>query len=74
MWVGDYEWIINYDWPHLYPTRFSDNNFKTYDFNLKLTRFAIGLEVQQYGINFLRKVKSVILALMNLKTRSKEKL
>ena len=27
---------------HLYPTRFSDNSFKIYDFNLKLTRFAIG--------------------------------
>ena len=27
---------------HLYPTRFSDNSFKICDFNLKLTRFAIG--------------------------------
>ena len=27
---------------HLYPTRFSDNSFKTCHFNLKLTRFAIG--------------------------------
>ena len=27
---------------HLYPTRFSDSSFKICDFNLKLTRFAIG--------------------------------
>ena len=27
---------------HLYPTRFSDNSLKIRDFNLKLTRFAIG--------------------------------
>ena len=27
---------------HLYPTRIYDNSFKTYDFNLKLTRIAIG--------------------------------
>ena len=27
---------------HLYPTRFSDSSFKIRDFNLKLTRFAIG--------------------------------
>ena len=26
---------------HLYPTRFSNNSFKTRDFNLKLTRFEI---------------------------------
>ena len=58
---------------HLYPTRFSDNSFKICDFNLKLIRFQLVLEVQQCGINFLHKVKSVILALTNLKTRSKEK-
>ena len=28
---------------HLYPTRFSDNSFKICDFNLKLTRCAIGV-------------------------------
>ena len=33
----------------------------------------LGLEVQQYGINSLRKVKSVILALTYLKIRSKKK-
>ena len=58
---------------HLYPTRFSDNSFKICDFNLKLIRFQLVLDVQQYGINFLHKVKSVILGLTNLKTRSKEK-
>ena len=57
----------------LYPTRFSDNSFKICDFNLKLARFAMLLVVQQYGINFLRNVKSLILALMYLKTRSKKK-
>ena len=58
---------------HLYPTRFSDNSFKICDFNLKLIRFQLVLEVQQYGINFLHKVESIILALTNLKARSKEK-
>ena len=58
---------------HLYPTRFSENSFKICDFNLTLTLFATGLEVQQYGINSLRKIKSLILALMYLKTRSKKK-
>ena len=56
---------------HLYPTRFSDNSFKICDFNLRLTRFAIGF--RSPTINLLHKVKSVILALTNLTTRSKEK-
>ena len=56
---------------HLYPTRFSDNSFKICDFSLRLTRFAIGF--RSSAINLLHKVKSVILALTNLTTRSKEK-
>ena len=57
---------------HLYPTRFSDNSFKICDFNLRLTRFAIGF--RSPTISLLHKVmKSVILALTNLTTRSKEK-
>ena len=36
---------------HLYPTRFSDKSFKTYDFNLKLTRFAISFMGPTIGIN-----------------------
>ena len=31
---------------HIYLTRFSDNNFKICDFNLKMTRFAIGFKGQ----------------------------
>ena len=58
--------VFNYSLiDHLYPTRFPDKSFKTYDFNLKLTRFAIsfmGPRIwNKYGIN-------VILALMYLKT------
>ena len=52
---------------HLYPTRFSDNSFEICDFKLKLHVLQMRLEVQQYGINFLQKVKSVILALLYLK-------
>ena len=52
----------------LYPAKFSDNIFKISDFNLKLTRVAIGFRGPAIW-NFLRKVKSVILASTNLKTR-----
>ena len=52
----------------LYPAKFSDNIFKISDFNLKLTLVAIGFRGPAIW-NFLRKVKSVILASTNLKTR-----
>ena len=38
---------------HLYPTGFSDNSFKTCDFNLKLTRFAIGFRGPTIWSEFL---------------------
>ena len=56
---------------HIYPTRFSDNSFKTCNFNLNLTQLV--LEVQQYGINFLQKMKSLVLVLLYLKPKLKKK-
>ena len=40
---------------HLYPTRFSDNSFKICDFDLKLTRFAIGFRGPTIWNKFLTK-------------------
>ena len=37
----------------LYPTRFSNNNFKICDFNLKLTRLAIGFRGPTISNKFL---------------------
>ena len=44
-----------------------------YQFKIDTFCNVLVLEVQQYGMNFLLKVKSVILALAYLKTRSMEK-
>ena len=53
---------------HLYPTRFFDNSFKIYDFNLKLTRFAIAYRGPTIWNKFLTESEKCDLALMYLKT------
>ena len=58
---------------HIYPTRFSDNSFKICDFNSKITLFAFGFRGPTIWNQFLRKVKSLILVLLYLKTTLKKK-
>ena len=56
-----------------YPTRFFDNSFKICDFNLKLTRFAIGFRGPTIWNKLLTESEKSLLALLFLKTRSKKK-
>ena len=57
----------------LYPTRFSDNIFKTCDFNLKLTGFAIGFRGPTIWSNSLTESGKCSTGIGVFKTNMKEK-
>ena len=59
---------------HLYPTRFSDNSFKTYDFNLKLTRFTIGFRGPTIWNKFFMKSEKCYTGIDVFKNKTKEKI
>ena len=58
---------------HLYPIRFSDNSFKICDFDLKLTRFAIGFRGPTIWNKFLTKSERSYTSIAVFKIRSKKK-
>ena len=58
---------------HIYPTRFSDNSFKTCNFNLNLTRNAIGFRGPTIRNKFLTENESLVLVLLYLKPKLKKK-
>ena len=59
---------------HLYPKRFSDNSFKICDFNLKLTRFAIGFRGPTTWNKFLTESEKCYTSIDVLKNKIKEKI
>ena len=56
---------------HLYQTRFSDNDFKICDFNLKLTRFAIGFRGPTIWNKFLTQSKKCHTSIDEFKNKIK---
>ena len=58
---------------HNYPTRFSDNSFKIFDFSLKLTRFAIGFRGPTICNNFHTESEKFYTGIAVFKNKSKEK-
>ena len=59
---------------HLYPTKFSDKSFKACDFNLKLTRFAIGFRGPTIWNKFLKKSEKCYTSINVFKNKMKEKI
>ena len=59
---------------HLYPTRFFDNSFKICDFNLKLTRFAIGFRGPTIWNKFLTESEKYYTSIDIFKNKIKEKI
>ena len=59
---------------HLYPTRFSDNSFKICDFNLKLTRFAIGFRGPTTWNKFLTQSEKRYTSIDEFKNKMKRKI
>ena len=59
---------------HLYPTRFSDSNFKIRDFNLKLTRFAIAFRGATIWNKFLMESEKCYTSIDVFKNMTKEKI
>ena len=55
----------------IYPTKFSDNSFKMYDFNLKLTRFAICSRGPTMWNNFLTENEKSYIAVSKNKFKEK---
>ena len=58
---------------HIYPTRFSDNSFKTCNFNLNLTRNAIGFRGPTIWNKFLTENERSCTSIAVFKTKIKEK-
>ena len=58
---------------HIYPTRFSDNSFKTCNFNLNLTRNAIGFRGPTIWNKFLTENEKSCTSIAVFKTKIKEK-
>ena len=59
---------------HLYPTRFSDKSFKTCDFHLKLTRFAIGFRGPTIWNKFLTQGEKCYTSIDEFKKKIKGKI
>ena len=59
---------------HLYPTRFSDNSFKICDFNLKLTRFAIGFRGPTIWNKFFTESEKCYTSIDVFQNKMKEKI
>ena len=59
---------------HIYPTRFSDNSFKTCNFNLNLTRNAIGFRGPTIRNKFLTENEKSCTSIAVFKTKIKEKI
>ena len=59
---------------HLHPTRFSDNSFKICDFNLKLTRFAIGFRGPTTWNKFLTQSEKHYTSIDEFKNKMKRKI
>ena len=59
---------------HFYSTRFSDNSFKICEFNLKLTRFAIGFRGPTIWNEFLKQSKKCYTSIDVFKDKIKGKI
>ena len=59
---------------HLYPTRFSNNNFKICDFNLKLARFTTGFRGPTIWHKFFTESEKRYTSINAFKNKSKKKL
>ena len=59
---------------HIYPRRFSDNSFKTCNFNLNLTRNAIGFRGPTIWNKFLTENEKSCTSIAVFKTKIKEKI
>ena len=59
---------------HLYSTRFSDNSFQIYDFNLKLTSFAIDFRGPKIWNKFLTEREKSCTSIDVFKNKIKSKI